>query len=531
MSKRRGNARTATSRGVTSSVVSPIVNETATVEQNEFEIMRAELVQLRSDCDLLRRQSVLNLPSATVTSGEQQNYTPLSSARAEQSGNETLRMSLTEARTLIPIFEPGKYSTTAEDWISTIETLKNIYRWDSLATMFYAGSQLRGAANEWYEVQRKYLLNWEQFKTNLVSGFPTVENHSDILNRLMKRQRHYKEEIEMYFYSVVGLCNKLKMNDAETIRYVISGLNNKELIFRLEAAKPITLEQTLKEIKVIESMNDHMQIRKQFQPNADPEKRNYTDNNKQNQNSNSNNYHRPLKRTFEYYQNNNSNITTNNNRPPFKRNFEQNRSYNFQQNKYQPYQQNTSRFNNVMKPTNNNAPNIKSKQCYRCGKIGHLSYDCFKQQKFNTDQSTKIRSIKNTNENVNECYQVIKVGEVELNAFLDLGSDCTTMQASVANDLKWNYDGNNTILKGFGGGSYKSRGSLNKIIEINNVKLLTDIMVVDDKFQDVPVLVGRNFLNHPSVMVIKRYGTLIVEKDVKHSEHIYEKMTKDDLNK
>ena len=129
--------------------------------------------------------------------------------------------------------------------------------------------------SEWYEVQRKFLMNWEQLKTNLISGFPTVEIHSDILNGLMKRQRHYKEGVEVYFYSVVGLCTKLKMNEAETIRYIISGLNNRELIFRVEAAKPINIQQTIKKRKVIESMNGHIQIRKQFEPTTDQEKRFY----------------------------------------------------------------------------------------------------------------------------------------------------------------------------------------------------------------------------------------------------------------
>ena len=191
---------------------------------------------------------------------------------------------------------------------------------------------------------------------------------------------------------------------------------------------------------------------------------------------------------------------------------------NFHSNTNNKYTQNSNKLNNRFQPnknnTFNNANNTKpNKRCYRCGKMGHMSFECYKHPKMQNKDQHKMQTVKNTGEQNNDCYQKVKVDDVELDSFVDLDSDCTTIQASVVDKLNWVYEKSKVVLKGFGGGSYETFGSLNKVIEINDVKLMTNLTVVDDSFQDVSILVGRNFLNHPSVMVIKRFGTLIIKKD------------------
>ena len=469
---------------------SPKNTTTTTTTTSSFENLQAEIEQLRRDNELLRQQQTQSTPTSTVISPDSRNLL-INNSTTNSNNGAMLRMSLMEARTLIPIFEPSKDSTTAEEWVRIVESIQNIYGWDNLSTMFYAGCQLRGAANSWYNINRIHLADWAQFKRKFIDGFPTVENHSEVLNKLLTRQRQLQEGVESYFYSVVGLCQKLHITEKESIKYVISGLNNKDLSLRVEAAKPATLQDTLKEIKEGESMNDHNRMREQYQNPAHSTNA-YTRNNNTRDES------------FKIY--------------PNKRPYNSNFNSNFQYNNYNKYTQGPNRVNDKFQANNNNPVNNTNNmkpnnRCYRCGKIGHMSFECYKHPKIQNKDQHKMQAIKNTEEHNNDCYQKVKVDEVELDSFVDLGSDCTTIQVSVVDKLNWPYNKSGVVLKGFGGGSYETFGSLDKVIEINDIKLMTNLTVVDDSFQDVSILIGRNFLNHPSVMVIKRFGTLIIKKD------------------
>lgn len=89
-------------------------------------------------------------------------------------------------------------------------------------------------------------------------------------------------------------------------------------------------------------------------------------------------------------------------------------------------------------------------------------------------------------------------------AFVDLGSDCTTIKQSKVQDLGLKMDYCNAKLQGFGTSCNNSIGKITKNVTLGDVSLKIDILVVDDRLQQYEMILGRNYLDSEKVCLIRK---------------------------
>lgn len=104
-----------------------------------------------------------------------------------------------------------------------------------------------------------------------------------------------------------------------------------------------------------------------------------------------------------------------------------------------------------------------------------------------------------------ELIRTVKVNNVYLEAFIDLASKYTTLQSSVFKKNSWKLQHTDVVL----GGMTKVLGMTCQEVTIDQVKMLIEIMIVDDS-QGLPMVLGRNFLQNPNVSVVTRFGSIQV---------------------
>ena len=103
-------------------------------------------------------------------------------------------------------------------------------------------------------------------------------------------------------------------------------------------------------------------------------------------------------------------------------------------------------------------------------------------------------------------------------AYVDLGSCCTTIKKTIAEHLGCVVEPSNTVLKGFGGNKIQALGKIYTSVEWSTVKANIELIIVDDSAQDVPVIIGRNYLDREGIELVKKVGTFEIKQMVRIME-------------
>ncbi|KAK9752644.1 hypothetical protein QE152_g3977 [Popillia japonica] len=103
----------------------------------------------------------------------------------------------------------------------------------------------------------------------------------------------------------------------------------------------------------------------------------------------------------------------------------------------------------------------------------------------------------------------------KLKAYIDLSSQCIMMKESCAKELGLEYSplDKPIVIKGFGQGLAKAIGKLTTEIKIDEAVALTEILVVPDNFQEIPLLVGQPFTDQDHIVIIRRGNALRILED------------------
>lgn len=163
------------------------------------------------------------------------------------------------------------------------------------------------------------------------------------------------------------------------------------------------------------------------------------------------------------------------------------------------------------KPQNGKRP------CFICGSEKHLAASCVKKEDSRgTDVNKEIRKVSEVKQNDSrgdDYHKVVRVGH-EIEAFIDLGSDCGTLRKTEAENMKLNCLPAQITLKGFGTGQCTSTYiNDEKYLIIEGIPMEVETLIVPDKAQEEPMIIGRNALEKPELIVTMRNGKLEIKRE------------------
>lgn len=374
------------------------------------------------------------------------------------------RIGMEEICGLIPEFRPGSLSNlSASQWISHIENLRQIYGWEERMTLLYATLRLKDAAQFWYQSRQTVNDSWADFKGDLISGFPSDIDEASIHAKLIARKRKPAEPIENYFYEVCALAKRGRLSEETTRKYIISGLGDHHLLTVLTASSCKNNIELLAKIKQYEGVKDQEKSR-------------------------GINFERSVPQPFKPVLHDRGN------------------------NRY-----NQSARNRVQDERGRHRNNWASRSsqftgnCFKCGLSGHKSFNCFRRQQSSRPNVTKNMSL--VVKNNSNLVQTILVDGRRMEAFIDLGSEWSTIRSRDCKSHNWEILEGEITLKGFAGGVCTTFGRITKKVKIGEVELPLEIAVVPDDIQQTQMIIGQNFTDRQGVKIVKSGGKLQVLRE------------------
>lgn len=101
-------------------------------------------------------------------------------------------------------------------------------------------------------------------------------------------------------------------------------------------------------------------------------------------------------------------------------------------------------------------------------------------------------------------YKDITINGISSKAYIDFGSACTIIILKEVERLKLNVDFNDiTVLCGYGNGVTRSVGSTTFRLAVDGIEVEIKAVVVDNKEQNIPIIIGRTFTELENVSVFK----------------------------
>jgi hypothetical protein len=102
---------------------------------------------------------------------------------------------------------------------------------------------------------------------------------------------------------------------------------------------------------------------------------------------------------------------------------------------------------------------------------------------------------------IGDNFQPVRLNAKELGAFVDLGSEVTTLTESEKNRLNLNVENSQLKLDGFAGGSCNTIGKVTENIELpNSAQARVNVHIVPDWAQSCPMIIGKDILDDQVVV-------------------------------
>lgn len=442
--------------------------------------------KIRKELDELKKKNAeLEKEMASIRRGQSAG----SSAVAESTlshPSSSLRLGGEEVKVIIPAFNPSRGNgMAAEEWVNMVDNISHMYDWDDRSTLFYASLRLEEAASQWLAAQRGHITSWTQFKTSLVMDFPSSTDESDALVSLMTRRKRLDESYESYVYTMLALGRRGKFGIKSILRFIISGLGDRALMENVTMAKCASISELLELLKSLSKVRAQACSREKFDGSRSKG---------QERTGSFENNLRPFRDSRKYGRELPITCYKCKNIGHYARNCKLN---------YSSFNQPKSNANDFMQQT-----------CFSCKQPGHFARNCraAKRNPFTqlNGPPNKIRRLRH-NQDDGGLTKNIKVGNFTVRAFLDLGADCSTLRSEDACKNNCRQESCNVTLNGFGGGTTSSMAKTHQMVTVGDVTMPIDIYIVDNNSQDVPMILGRNFLDSPRVRVIKEFGSLEVK--------------------
>lgn len=382
---------------------------------------------------------------------------------------------------VIPEFDPANRSQSIEAWIRKVNECSQIYSWDQKQTIHFSLQKLVGLAKKWFESLPTVVFSWNEWQVKLKRAFPSEENYGRLLEEMLARTTRGDESLREYFYDKLNLLNRCEIKGKRAVDCVIHGITDRSV---RSGAQALNCEEPE------DLLNFLCAQRITYFSNKDRSR----------QRSNSS-------AVTNNSGNNDGSIVCFNCR-----------------NKGHPYHK-------CPKPV------IK---CKKCNRIGHDNENCklrpvaenyvprskiddtrstaekntLKIVAFNDQMSPKPVDTSNTPTSItasnDKFFKTVFVNGQPFVAYIDFGSECSLLRASLALELQLTQDsGSVPVIRGFGNSCISPLCKSRVNLKLDDIETQLDVLVVGDEFMTSSLLIGQNFTELPFITVLKDCHQLV----------------------
>lgn len=155
----------------------------------------------------------------------------------------------------------------------------------------------------------------------------------------------------------------------------------------------------------------------------------------------------------------------------------------------------------------------KPATCFKCNKEGHIARDC------------NVKKVNNISvDNLPEMHVLAIVEGKQMIALFDTGCDVNLIKETAYNSLENKPQRNNKIfpLTSFGKNVHYTKGTIFGRIQVNDYVKLTNISIVPDHMMSTDLIVGKDYMG--DVMVTIQNGNIQLYRDVEEEEQPFKAM-------
>ncbi|KAG0425812.1 hypothetical protein HPB47_027044 [Ixodes persulcatus] len=304
-----------------------------------------------------------------------------------------------------------------------------------------------------------------------------------------KRKKERHETIEEYFYDKLAKARRCNLDDGTCIEYLITGLEDEDLVRSLSVRDYATPDELLRCMK---RLHERVDVIKQTRAKT---------------------LHQPPTGQRQNCGLDNNEPTTRAPRKRFNKTGE-------------PLCFNCSTYGHFSAA----CPKPQRKpRCTNCGKSGHETKDCFHKRNSTNTSDKKATVLIQQGSKTWDCmapnekyFMQAILNDKPIKAFVDMGSQFVTLRESESQLMNVTYEPLNHpfTINGFGSGKPTPLGSFQATLTVDQAKANVKVYVVRDAVQVVPLLVGQPFTEQPHVTVVRRKNTLRIfeERDTSDDE-------------
>ncbi|XP_053968466.1 uncharacterized protein LOC128869895 [Anastrepha ludens] len=161
--------------------------------------------------------------------------------------SEWKRSAVHDIIALLPDFDPLKGSLTSKQFVDKVIQLREAYEWSEQEILLAAQSKLKGVAKEWLDAQTVFQ-RWSAFVSAFQTDFPFTMCTAEVHMELSRRKRRTSETMSQYYYTMLNIGRRGKVDEESINTYIIRGLNDSNLTRTLLAMKLSTCNDLLRSL-------------------------------------------------------------------------------------------------------------------------------------------------------------------------------------------------------------------------------------------------------------------------------------------
>jgi transposase InsO family protein len=365
---------------------------------------------------------------------------------------------------LIPIFDPARDDARIEHWVERVDSLAERYRWDDDTIVRMIASRLKGNARQWYDGQTRSDATWAHIRNDFVAQFRKSVPFSKLLKEAANYETTAGQTLGDYCFQKLSKLRALQLQIPEEclVDAVIGGITDPNIARTVRSARYTDANSLYCYLNTMGEM-----------PRNSHSSRTIEDVTHKPSTSGRDNFHQ---KSHE------QNVT--------------------------PVCYNCGMSGHFARKCRK-----PRRECTKCHKLGHTVDKCrVKDKHFKkpTTEVARVNAIDQTTHAVNIFMKTAYVNGSKIQCLIDSGSSHTLIRASVIKTFAiQTKQSPEIILKGFAGTGVSSNTRALLRIRIMEAVADVNVIVVSDTNLKYQMIVGRDFLDQPQIIMVKKQKALI----------------------